>query len=386
MNGMPSPTLLHGISLVQSGRRAEALQFLRLAARSEALSADAWLWIAAATDDIDEYRGCVAQALRLDPYHPVAVRMQQELDRQMWAAPQVPMAAPRSAPIGPQQYTRQDTAWRMRPSRLRRVLRALALALLIGGCLGPIAALFVTGAVPNLVRDWLHVQDLHTLEFAVGATPAYRFRVQVPEAWLPANAESATWQARRAALETALPGSAALWDALQVDFSTVVRDPAYGTLWPLAHIIETDADRLRQGGLAGALTLHEIVPLPVPPAGTDTSICARMRLLEAQAQTEQALIHTPGGALLETYVVRRAGPGDCATWVHRRFGGLPPNQAIFVVPGMVPPAGTREILVAVPVGAERAAIWTITVPDATYDDDYAAAVKQILATLEYRAD
>jgi hypothetical protein len=77
----PPPDLLQGIGLVQSGHRRAALDYLRRAAQGEPLTAEGWLWLAAATDDLAEYRGAVTQALRLDPRHPTARRMRAELER-----------------------------------------------------------------------------------------------------------------------------------------------------------------------------------------------------------------------------------------------------------------------------------------------------------------
>ena len=78
----PPPHLMQGIQLVQAGQKAEALAYLRHAARTEEIGVEGWLWLAAATDDLEEYRYCVEMALQLDPYHPIAQRMRDELARQ----------------------------------------------------------------------------------------------------------------------------------------------------------------------------------------------------------------------------------------------------------------------------------------------------------------
>ncbi len=77
----PPPDLMQGIGLVQSGDRRAALEYLRRAAQNEPLTAEGWLWLAAATDDLPEYRGAVTRALRLDARHPLARRMRAELER-----------------------------------------------------------------------------------------------------------------------------------------------------------------------------------------------------------------------------------------------------------------------------------------------------------------
>jgi Flp pilus assembly protein TadD len=81
MYNTPPPNLLHGINLVQAGQKHEALIYLRHAARHEPLTAEGWLWLAAATDNLDEYTYSVDQALRLDPRHPIAARMRGDLNR-----------------------------------------------------------------------------------------------------------------------------------------------------------------------------------------------------------------------------------------------------------------------------------------------------------------
>jgi len=81
MYNTPPPNLLHGINLVQAGQKHEALIYLRHAARHEPLTAEGWLWLAAATDNLDEYTYSVDQALRLDPHHPIAGRMRGDLNR-----------------------------------------------------------------------------------------------------------------------------------------------------------------------------------------------------------------------------------------------------------------------------------------------------------------
>ncbi len=116
MYNTPPPNLLHGINLVQAGQKHEALIYLRHAARHEPLTAEGWLWLAAATDNLDEYTYSVDQALRLDPRHPIASQMRADLNR-LAGWPPVGAAAPTTTP---------EPATEVRHlSRARRVLSRL---------------------------------------------------------------------------------------------------------------------------------------------------------------------------------------------------------------------------------------------------------------------
>jgi hypothetical protein len=389
-NALP-PNLAQGIQLVEARRRGEALPYLRFAARTEGLPAEGWLWLAAATDDLEEYRHCVLEALRLDPFHPTAQRMRNDLERQAgWVA--YPPPNPYSyAPAAPLPYAdefatrRQETAAHYRPSRLRRAIRILAVALLLGSCLGVIAALIVSGAITNAARDLLAIREAHTLEFTIGEQPGYRFRVEVPETWLPANADSGSWRDARDALIAAFPtpaGQDSVWEQVEVSFSSAVRDPVYGEMLPPVQLVETDSDKLGASGMVAALTLHEIVPFPPPPPGMTVDICSKMRALEAQFSAEGTLNPQPDSEVIETILAARHDRDDCVYAIHRRLTRQPPQNVPFPLAPDRAPDAFREITLAVPVGAERYALWRITLADSAYDD-YAYAVERILSTLQY---
>ncbi len=115
----PPPNLAQGIHLVQSGDRQGALAYLRRAAQDEPLTAEGWLWLAAATGDLPEYRRAVTQALRLDSRHPVARRMQAELERldgsaahtAPWLATADTPPPPRENAAAPSDGTRRRVLW-----------------------------------------------------------------------------------------------------------------------------------------------------------------------------------------------------------------------------------------------------------------------------------
>jgi hypothetical protein len=371
------PNLMQGIQLVEAGRKAEALPYLRYAVQNEPVTAEGWLWLAAATPDLDEYRYGVTQALDRDPFHPIAQRMYTDLEN--FAQSQVYAGYADSFPA-----RREDTSALYRPSRKRRLLRAFVLLIIVGGCVGGAAALAVSGLIQETARGWLQVEDAHTLEFTVGESPGYRFRVELPETWMPADKDNPSWRARRDALMAAFPvpdGQPSVWEQVETSFSGAVRDPVYGEMVPPVRLVETDVALLEQGSMVAALTLREIVPYPAPPAGeTAADDCARMRLVEQHFRETGGMAAQPGSTVEESMLAARKDLGDCMVIIHRRYTTPAlEHLALALGPGRAPFA-TREIVLAVPVGVERYALWQITFGDSVYDD-YEHALERIFTTL-----
>ena len=389
MVNTPPPHLAQGIHLVEAGRRGEALPHLRYAVQHEPVTAEGWLWLAAATDDRDEYGSCVEQALRLDPYHPVAARMRQALTAPY---PQAPFQGWEPLPTE-LDTQREDLITQHRvPRRRGRLWRWLALLVIVVACGGTVAALAATGVLQDAMRDleatardWLSVRETHTLEFTVGEQPGYRFRVEVPETWMPANLDNASWRDTRDALMATFPApddQDSVWEQVEASFSGAIRDPVYGRIIPNVRLVETDGELVEQSGMVAALTLHEIVPLPDPPPGEDADVCARMRLLEQNFRASGVLASQSDINVLDAAVIARHDQGDCALTVDRRYTQQAPHQVMFPLSTADAPTATRAIMIAVPVGSERYAMWEITLADAAYDD-YRYAVDRILSTLEY---
>ncbi len=381
----PPPNLLQGIRLVEAGRRAEALAYLRIAAQTEPLTAEGWLWLAAATDNLDEYRTCVQQALRLNPYHPVAGQMRRALEQMgAWvgAAP-APTAGLGTTPAQPAPAYRSGTPARGKVRGWRRILRVLVIALLIGGCLGVTAAALLSEGVQDTLRSWTGAESVQTLEFTVGgARESYRFRVSVPQSWLPADTEAPSWQDARAELLHAFPDSEALWEQIEAAFSRVVRDPVYGGMIPKPRLVETDAARLRADGMVAALTLDEITRLPDAPTGRPNTPCERLAALEARFRATEQIATLPNSEIVETRLVGGAGADDCVFMAHRRYTNQAPHQVAFALAPENAPTATREIVFAVPVGAERYASWKLTFADGAYER-YEDTVTRIAETLRY---
>ena len=384
----PPPNLLQGIRLAEAGRRAEALAYLRIAAQSEPLTADGWLWLAAATDNLDEYRTCVQQALRLDPYHPVAGQMRRALEQMgAWsAAPPAPTAGSGHTPVQPAPAYPADAATPRARGQVRgwrRILRVLVIALVVGGCLGVAGAVLLSGNVQDTLRNWTGAESVQTLEFTFGgARESYRFRVSVPQSWLPADTEAPSWQDARAELLRAFPNSEALWERIETAFSRVVRDPVYGGMIPQPHLVETDAARLRADGMVAALTLDEITQLPDAPTGQPNTTCARLAALEARYRAGENLATLPNSEVVETRLVTGKTPDDCVFVAHRRYTNQAPHQIPFALSPESAPTAIHEILFAVPVGAERYASWKLTFADGAYGR-YEGTVTRIAETLRY---
>jgi hypothetical protein len=381
MYNAPPPNLMQGIQLIESGRKAEALPYLRYAVQNEVATAEGWLWLAAATDDLEEYRYCIDQALRLDPFHPTAQRMRNELERlESHARAPGNMYAAYGAGF---ETGRQATSARHRPSRLRRLLRALVLLLIVGGCVGGVAALIASGVIQEAARDWLAGEETHTLEFTVGGLSPYRFRVEMPGTWLPADTDDPSWRDKREKLMAAFPppdGQTSVWEQVETSFSRAARDPVYGEISPPIRLVETDVARLEQGSMVAALTLLEIVPYPSlgEPAA---DVCAQMRLLEQYFKTTGELAMQPDSAIVETALTERQGQDDCIFVVHRRYTNQ--TQVAFPLSADRAPTATRAITLAVPVGIERYALWQITFADSVYDD-YERTIERIFDTLVYQ--
>jgi hypothetical protein len=373
------PNLMHGIQLVQAGRLPDALPYLRLAARTEAIPADGWLWLAAATDDREEYRHCVNQALHLAPGHPVAQRMLGELNRQepwAWSGGTSGTGYP---PV------RVATG---QMARGRRILRALAVLVIAAACVGAVAALALSTSVSDTVRGWLESTNARALEFSVGTLPTYRFRVQVPDTWLPANEDDPAWREARADLEAAFPppdGLVSAWAQVGASFSAAVRDPVYGEIVPPLRVVETDPDALERDGLVTALTLEEIVPLPALEDDTPATVCDRMRLLEEQARSGEALAPRPGEETLESRVVERGGADGCAVLIQRRATGLTPQQVPFALAPDRAPDAVRSVVFAVPTSEARYAVWRLTLAESA-TGHYDRTIETIADTLRRVAE
>lgn len=72
MNQENEALLNQGISAVRGGNKREGARILAQVVRVEPQSADAWFWLAAATDQPGEAKACLDRVLKLNPNHPRA--------------------------------------------------------------------------------------------------------------------------------------------------------------------------------------------------------------------------------------------------------------------------------------------------------------------------
>jgi hypothetical protein len=105
-----------------------------------------------------------------------------------------------------------------------------------------------------------------------------------------------------------------------------------------------------------------------------------MRLVEQHFRETGEMAAQPGSTVEESMLAARKDLGDCMVVIHRRYTTPALEQlALALGPGRAPFA-TREIVLAVPVGLERYALWQITFGDSVYDD-YEHALERIFTTL-----
>lgn len=72
MNQENEALLSQGVSAVRGGNKREGARILAQVVRVEPQSADAWFWLAAATDQPGEAKACLDRVLKLNPNHPRA--------------------------------------------------------------------------------------------------------------------------------------------------------------------------------------------------------------------------------------------------------------------------------------------------------------------------
>ena len=376
----PPPNLMQGIYLVQAGRKVEALAYLRHAARTEAIGSEGWLWLAAATDDLEEYRYCVQMALQQDAAHPVARQMRDELARRG-----VPVAYAPGDGTGAGYAHLENGDLPHSGTRRRRVLLAVMVLLLVAAFVAAAYIVTTTGVLKDAVDEVDQALTGTETSFRVGSAPSFRFRVDLPESWIPADEDRADWQTARAALEAAFPPSGDqvnLWEQVYESFSAVTRDPVYGGVLPNVRLVNTDQDALAREGMVAALTLQEILPLPEVDAGEEPTVCNRMRALQRVAQSDGSTASVPDNEVIASALVERDLPQDCVFYIQRRYTNQLPQQIAFALGPEQAPDAFRAVTIAVPVGAERYAVWWLTFADEAAEA-YQDTLDHVLQTLEY---
>ena len=346
------PNAQAGIELAQQGRKLEALAYLRRAVTSEPVTADVWLWLAHVTNDVQEYRNCVAQALRLQPDHATARRMQLDLDYQSHGMP-----PPVTGSHTVHQLDKRASGLR----RWRRVLILINAILLVTICGWGSAQLLRRVSTEDLNNFIPLLEESKRLQFSVGAEDdLYNFQVDVPKSWSLADSGSPSWRAERDRLQEEFPSedsSRNPWREMQTDLSAVSREPNTGAFSRPVIIVETDSEKVKADPVHPPL-LALLAVERLPESASNTGCLALGQLAESQKQSAAS---SPDFIEAD---VRARSSDDCLYYLEFRDNT----------------AQTRYLQIFVPVGAEQLAVWQVTIPASLYDD-YENAIDTILNSL-----
>jgi hypothetical protein len=345
-----------GIQLAQARRSNEALAYLRHAVMSEAVNAEVWLWLAHVSPDLAEYRNCVYQALALDPQHPTALRMQQDLDYQAYGQ-SPPVLASEAAHTLQQPHHRQK--------RLRRVILWVYLIMVVALC-----ALFWQRLPADLGSDNLNAllpfeAQQKGVQFALGdADNSYAFSATLPSSWYLADAGSSSWGEQRTALQAAFPpppGELNIWDELETDWGTVSRDQETGAFDQTIALVETDQGQV--GEFYPFFAYAQLTAIrDVPPPYRDNQ-CESLRLIAGdEART---------AAGLEGFLGAEVQQRDLDCVLVSQYQDTSQETPV------------RVLVIQIPVEAAQVAVWQLQVPEAQYAD-YAEALQTFIQSLKYR--
>jgi hypothetical protein len=347
------PNTQVGVDLAQQGRNAEALPYLRRAVTTEIDHPEVWLWLAHVSPDIAEYRNCVYQALRLNPDHPTAQRMQQDIDLQAYGSPP-PVAGADAARHLDQPHARRR--------RFRRILILMNIIALVTVC-GWASTQYLTGVDSDDINSVLPLrEDSKRIRFSVGEeSVAYNFQVDIPETWFLADVGSPSWRAERDRLQQEFPppeGEGSVWQNVEFDLGLVEREPLTGEYLQSVAIIETDSQRIAEEPDAVAiLTLVAVQML------SDDNSCESLRELASEEETS--------GSTLNSFIaaeVREREAGDCVYF--SQFSDTNDQGA-----------ETRFFRIIVPINEQEIAVWQARLPAGQYEDQYRAAIDRIIDTL-----
>ncbi|MFP4321780.1 MAG: hypothetical protein ACLFTK_04935 [Anaerolineales bacterium] len=355
-----------GIELARNGNTVEALAYLRHAVTMEDITAEVWLWLAHVTPDPEEYRHCVAQALYLQPEHPTALRMQQDIKLQAEGVPP-PVMATQAAQTLDQPHVRRQ--------RGRRIVSLLLAIVVVAAC-----GLFANVALQDVDTDQLRarvpfLQTYKRLQFTVEVntdpaaeeasqpSEAYRFRVDVPETWFLADEDSPSWVAARNRLQAEFPPEGTepnRWRALEANLSEITRRAAGVDFAQPVVIIETDVEQVR----VSPRTAPQLQLVAVGPSeASDEDACATLRAaLPADAQDRDGFI---AAEFLER------DDATCLYYIHTQT----PNDTELEV-------HTYRIYLTLQDAQEASFIaeWVLRIPETLYDE-YAASAERIIASL-----
>ena len=349
------PNTQIGVDLAQQGRKAEALPYLRRAVTSEIDHPEVWLWLAHVSPDMNEFRNCVYQALRLNPEHPTAQRMQQDIDLQAYGSPP-PIAAADAARNLDQPHARRR--------RVRRILILLNIIALVTVC-GWGSTQYLKDVDSDDINSVFPLfEDSKRIRFSVGEEEvAYNFQVDIPETWFLADVGSPSWRAERDRLQQEFPpeeGQTNIWRAVEFDLGQVTREPQTGEYMQSVAIIETASERIAAN--PDAVAMLQLVAVQQLSNGNS---CASLRALAAEEESTSSTLNS----FVQAEVREREG-GECAYYTH--FTDTNDEDA-----------DIQFFRITIPVKEQEIAVWHASLPADQFEEHYEAAIDLIIETLKF---
>jgi lipoprotein-anchoring transpeptidase ErfK/SrfK len=112
---------------IESGQKAEAQRYLKLALRDNPTNVTAWLWLAGVTPSPQKARGYVARAEMLQPEHPAIPKAKRWLDKKY------PQSEPEPKPIAPKQEERKEKRPFSLPPIILQASMVIIMLIMLGG-------------------------------------------------------------------------------------------------------------------------------------------------------------------------------------------------------------------------------------------------------------
>lgn len=377
-----------GIELIQSGQRAEAINYLRRSIQVEPVTADVWLWLAHVSGDYHEYSHCVQQALALEPQHHVALQMYHAL-QQINAHPAMQQPSPRSTgqypAVAPNAFSSSQmlavdgslVASLEKKGKTRKLRRRLLSILFICTILMVVALVFLSTSEKS-VDEWFNELfgdedattengDFLQITLPEAIDESVVFEVVLPDTWLVADANSSVWIEKRDELVEAFgqAGEVSIWESVEFDEDTITLNNNQRLDPPLT-IIETDVEATnRSSENPPRLQLDQIVALSDTE---DKTSCEIIQEIAENAEPELEQLNEALQSVVD-YGVEEQTSGNCVFVVH--FRGQSPITTLI----------EHIYVIQVPVGNEKLAEWSFIVIDELHND-YESVVQTVIDTLQ----
>lgn len=366
---MSSSQLQQAVELANAGQREQAAALLRQIVQNDPANEVAWLWLASVAADRAEYERALNSVLRLNPANQQAQRALTEL---FASPPPVQPVAPVSPPVRPVSEPPPSEPRYMIPERRytpppsaprRRGCGCFPLSGCLGcgggcGCIqGCLIGVLVLVVIPVIVflalshgdaslgpLDWPGAQlpgsfGRKTVEFQ---TAEYDVTLEVPRSWYAADDTNGMWTFWRDILDNELTfADSTTWDKFEDQTGTGVTT-----------VSETEPFTMS--------IAHDWIGVQFVDTVSGEFTCAAVR---ASADTHDGITEYSGGL---------CGYEDDVTQP-------PPAARVFANQEI--PGARREITFVVPVSAETASRWRVSVPDKVYDH-FRSDVRQMIDTAQ----